>query len=327
MVSRVVVIGDVGVDVVVRPSAALRPGQDTPAETVLTPGGAGANLAARLARPGLQVTLVARVGNDEPAATARAELSAVGIDCRFAVDPDRPTCTVVVLVGPDGERTMLSDRGAAAGLVPGDLDLAEGPADRGRTHLHLSGYVLLDPRTRPAGLAALAAARSRGWTTSLDPQSSAVPETGPDPGLILSWCAGVDLLLPNEFELAALGGPAAVSPVFGAVAMTRGPAGATFLSGSQRLDLARPSEAGPTGATGVDLPGPPGAGPAGVSGSRSPGAITTGGSVAIDTTGAGDAFNAGFLAAWLAAATPADALRTGMSAGTAATRHPGGRPR
>ena len=315
VVSRVVVVGDVGIDVVVRPAAPLRPGQDTQAETVLTPGGAGANLAARLAglaRPGRQVTLVARVGNDEVAAAARAELTAAGIDCRFAVDPDRPTCTIVVLVGPDGERTMLSDRGAGAGLTPEDLDLlgsadpgqgpaspdrgsSAGPTGRPRTHLHLSGYVLLDPRTQPAGLAALATARARGWTTSLDPQSSTVPGAGPDPELISRWCAGVDLLLPNESELAAWGGPSAVIDVFGAVAVTRGSAGATFIDGSRRLDLARPIESEPPDA--------------------------------IDTTGAGDAFNAGFLAAWLAEATPAEALRAGMNAGTAATRHPGGRPR
>ena len=70
-----------------------------------------------------------------------------------AVDPEAPTATVVVLVGPGGERTMLSDRGAAARLAVADLP----PLD-GVDHLHLSGYVL-GAGSRDAGLAALAAAR------------------------------------------------------------------------------------------------------------------------------------------------------------------------
>lgn len=308
VVRRVVIVGDVGVDVAVRPAAPPCPGQDTPADIVVTPGGAGANLAARLAGRGLDVTLIARVGSDHPAATARAELSAAGIDCRFTIDEEQPTCTVVVLVGPDGERTMFSDRGAGAGLIPADLDL---PGSADPTHLHLSGYVLLDPRTRAAGLAALAAARSRDWSTSLDPQSGPAPGAGPEPQEILRWCAGVDLLLPNEYELDILGGPAAVTPVFGVVAVTRGAAGAAFLRGAERLDRPLPAQPHPAPSYG--------------SGSGS--GLGSGSGGLVDTTGAGDAFNAGFLAGWLAGAAPADALQAGMAAGTAATRHPGGRPR
>ena len=332
---RVVVVGDVGVDVVVRPVRPMTAGQDTAARIVTTPGGAGANLAARLAGFGVDVTLFARVGRDEIAAAARTELTAAGVDCRFTVDEFRPTCTVVVLVGPDGERTMLSDRGAGAALAPADVDLDDvdlgdmvpddvvpadlGPTDpdppdpaaepagrsaagAGRTaangripHLHLSGYVLLDPRTRAAGRAALDAARARGWSTSLDPQSGTSGDDTVGPSAILAHCAGVDLLLPNQSELAALGGAAAVTQVFPSVALTRGAAGASLLRGAERLDLALPAEAGP---------------------------ITE-----IDTTGAGDAFNAGFLAAWLTGAAAAQALRSGMISGTIATSHPGGRPR
>ena len=65
--------------------------------------------------------------------------------------------------------------------------------------------MLLDPRSRPAGVAALESARSLGWTTSVDPQAANhVERVGAD--AVLGWAEGVDLLLPNEIEAHALGG-------------------------------------------------------------------------------------------------------------------------
>ena len=77
----------------------------------------------------------------------------------------------MVLVDGDGQRSMLPDRGAGKNLLAADLDPA---LLRGRRHLHLSGYVLLDESSRDAGLAMLAAARDAGLTTSVDPQSAAL---------------------------------------------------------------------------------------------------------------------------------------------------------
>ena len=91
---------------------------------------------------------------------------------------------------------MLSDRGAAARLSPADL-----PPLRGVDHLHLSGYVLLDPPSEPAGRAALAAARDAGAEHLAGPADDRRAGSG------VSWaCCGVDLLLPNADELAALTG-------------------------------------------------------------------------------------------------------------------------
>ena len=66
-------------------------------------------------------------------------------------------------------RFELADRGANKAFCPEDVVL---PAVDGRAHLHLSGYVLLDNGSRPAGLAALALAKAAGWTTSVDPQAA-----------------------------------------------------------------------------------------------------------------------------------------------------------
>jgi sugar/nucleoside kinase (ribokinase family) len=282
----VTVVGDLGVDMRAVMSAPIVPGQDTRARISSAPGGAGANTCAWLARLGMPVSLVARIGNDAAGAAAAAELSAAGVDCRLAVDPALPTCCVIVIVHPDGDRTMLSDRGANAALSPADLDL---PEVAGRGHLHLSGYPLFDPGSRAAGLAAIPAARERGWTVSVDPQSATHLATVGG-GVFLDWIGGVDLLLPNADELAALGGPAAVLEAVAAIAMTDGARGATWYGRGTRVSVPSPAVH------------------------------------RTDSTGAGDAFNAGLLAAWLSGAPPEQALAAGVRAGTAAAGALGARP-
>ncbi|WP_219416847.1 carbohydrate kinase family protein [Pseudonocardia nigra] len=277
---RVVVVGDLAVDVLVAPREPAVRDADVPARIRTRAGGAGANTAAWLAHLGADVTLVARVGDDPAGRAAAAELDACGVRPALAVDPREPTCTVVVLLD-DGERTMLSDRGAAGYLSPADL-----PALDGADHLHLSGYVLLDPSSGPAGLAALDRARAAGLTTSVDPQ--AAPALTP---AFRDHVRGVDLLLPNADELAAMGGSAAaLLDTVGAVAVTDGPRGARWVDASGTWTAAAPR---------VDT---------------------------VDPTGAGDAFDAGVLAAWLRGAEPEEALRAGCAAGAAAVATVGARP-
>ncbi len=76
-------------------------------------------------------------------------------------DLDRPTGTCIVLVHPGGERTMIPDAGANDALELAELPVAE--------HLHVTGYGLLREGSRPAVLRALATARERGMTISVDP--------------------------------------------------------------------------------------------------------------------------------------------------------------
>ncbi len=283
---HVTVVGDVGLDVVAKLAGPIVFGHDTRAGITVAPGGAGGNTAAWLARHPVDVSLVARVGADEAGRTAAAELGAVGIDCRFAVDATLPTCCVVVLVGDDGDRTMLADRGANAAFCPADVDL---PDLDGGGHLHLSGYVLLDEGSRAAGLAALAAARERGWTTSVDPQAALHIRTV-GAGTFLDWVRGADLLLPNDAELAVLGGTEQVLEAVGAVVVTHGRHGASWYAPTVRANVAAPN------------------------------------SHDTDSTGAGDAFNAGLLASFLRIGDPVAALQAGVAAGTAAAAAIGARP-
>jgi len=154
----VVVVGDVAVDVLVRPAGDVQSGTDTAARVRIAGGGAGANTAAWLAHLGVPVMLVARVGADAAGREQAEALAHLGVRCAFTVDPDSPTGTVVAVIAPDGERAMLTDRGANERLRPVDLP----PPLPAGAHLHLSGYVLLHEGSRPAGLAALEAARRAG---------------------------------------------------------------------------------------------------------------------------------------------------------------------
>lgn len=210
--------------------------------------------------------------------------------CAFTVDPEVATCCIVVLVDREGQRSMLPDRGANARFCPEDVD----PAAFGdATHLHLSGYVLLDPSSRPGGLASLAAAREAGLTTSVDPQAAALLT---DPQAFLDDVRGVDLLLPNTDELIALTGsaePAAAAELLGtvgAVAVTSG------LSGASWVD-----------ADGVV-------------------SVSADDSACVDSTGAGDAFNAGVLSAWLQGESTVDALLAGTRLGGRAVSQVGAQP-
>jgi sugar/nucleoside kinase (ribokinase family) len=193
-------------------------------------------------------------------------------------------------VDGDGQRSMLPDRGAGARMTPADLD----PDLLARTgHLHLSGYVLLDESTAGTGLAMLDAARAAGLTTSVDPQSAGLIT---DPVRFVDQLRGVDLLLPNLDELEALTGSRDAASatrlldVFGAVAVTTGPSGACWVGRDET----------------TSVPAAPGH--------------------RVDSTGAGDAFDAGLLHAWLSGKSTEDSLLAGVRAGALAVGRVGAQP-
>ena len=292
--SAVVVVGDVMVDVVAQTDGPLRHASDTPARIAVRPGGSAANVATWLASAGAPVTLVGRVGDDAAGHDAAAALRDAGVRACLAVDTERPTGTCVVLVGPDGERSMLPDPGANAALVAGDLPRE--PFTAG-AHLHVSGYALLRSGSRDAARAALALARETGMTTSLDP-SSAAPLAAVGPRRFLAWAGPVDLLLPNAAEAATLTGsrdPVAAACALGAhareVVVTLGAGGALWSDGARVVvEHATPGVA------------------------------------VVDSTGAGDAFAAGYLAAWLGGAGPRAALAAGCRLAELAVGRAGARP-
>jgi sugar/nucleoside kinase (ribokinase family) len=290
----IVVVGDLVTDVVAALDGTPAAGTDTGARIRFAGGGQGANTAAWLAARGTPVTLVAAVGDDEPGRIRVAELTAAGVDCAVRAHPGAPTGTVIVLTHA-GERTMINDRGAGLLLSPADVDAALAGAP-GARHVHVSGYPLLDPASRGAGLRALAAARGRGLTTSVDAASAGPLRRVGD--AFLDWVRGVDLVLANSDEATVLAGdtdPVAQARRLATVAVRavvkRGPAGAVW--------------AGPEGV--FEAPGRPAA-------------------AVVDPTGAGDAFAAGLLAAWVGGAPPAQALERAVALGTEAITLLGARP-
>jgi sugar/nucleoside kinase (ribokinase family) len=292
MAAPVVVVGDIATDVVAVLSGEPAPGSDRAAAIRTRGGGAGANVAVHLGRLGVPVTLAGCVGDDAAATTLLAELDAAGVTCAVRSVRGGVTGTIVSLVEPGGQRSMLADRGANLELAPADV-----PALPPGAHLHLSGYTLLDPRPRTAGLAALAAAASAGATTSVDPASTG-PLTAYGVDRWLADTAGVTLVLPNADEARLLTGCAdaadaalALAGRHRAVAVTLGAEGALWCSGEHL----------------VHRPAPP--------------------TRVVDTTGAGDAFTAGLLSAWLAApdGDPAALLDSGMAVAAGVVRRPGAR--
>jgi sugar/nucleoside kinase (ribokinase family) len=282
-------------DVVARLSGPLLRGSDSPAPIGWWPGGSAANTAAWLARDGREVTFVGRVGTDPAGDAAIGALIEAGVRPYVARDVDRPTGTCIVVVSPGGERSMIPDPGANAALDVDDIPLELFDAT---THLHLSGYPLFNEGSRAAALKALALARAAGSSVSIDP-SSAGPLAAAGPQRFLSWVGGCDALLANADEAMALTGmsdPAdaarTLTAAFTEVVVTLGARGALW-AGRGSTDVVR------VDATPVDV---------------------------LDTTGAGDAFAAGWLPQALDGASPATALDAGTALAAQAVAQVGARP-
>jgi ribokinase len=282
----------VATDVVVVLSGDPAPGSDRPASISTRGGGAAANVAAHLARLGMPVELAGCVGDDPPASGLATELTAAGVRLALRTVPGVPTGTIVSLVEPGGQRSMLADRGANLELAAGDVP----PPARGG-HLYVSGYTLLDPRPRAAGLQAIRDAAAAGCTVSVDPAS-----TGPLARYgVERWLAdtaAATLLLPNADEARLLTGcrdaedaARALAARYPVVTVKLGPDGALWASGDVLVH--RPAH--PT--------------------------------TVVDTTGAGDAFAAGLLCAWLGSprVDPAAALDAGLALAADVVRRPGAR--
>lgn len=292
---RVLVVGDLITDVVAVLAGPMATGSDAPAAIRFSGGGQAANTAAWLAAQGVPVTLVGAVGDDGQGRERVAELERAGVDCAVTRHPEHATGTVIVLATA-GERTMITERGANLRLAPADVDAALAAAPDAR-HLHLSGYTLLDAESRPAGLRALAAARERGLTTSVD-AASAAPLRRVGAAAFLTWVRGVDLLLVNADEATVLAGgldPAAQGRALSAsarrIVVKQGAAGAVWVDREATVAVA------PARRVAV-----------------------------VDVTGAGDAFAAGLLAAWLDGAGPEGALARAGDLGALAVSQVGARP-
>jgi sugar/nucleoside kinase (ribokinase family) len=169
-------VGDLVLDVTILPDRQLRPDDDTPAAIRIGGGGQAANFCAWAASLGESARLVCRVGRDETAERLVAELTAAGVDVR-AVRGDEPTGVIAVMVGPEGDRTMATQRGASTGLKAEELDRGW---FAGAKLLHLPAYSMFGGPIAAAAWAAVDMARDEGAVLAVDLSSVAgLVEYGP----------------------------------------------------------------------------------------------------------------------------------------------------
>jgi sugar/nucleoside kinase (ribokinase family) len=287
----IVVVGELNVDLVLRGDVAPTFGQVEKwiESATLTIGSSSAIFACGAARLGLRVAFLGKVGQDEFGQFLMRALAAHGIALEGVVTaPALKTGLSVILSRRDGDRAILTYAGSIPALRYDELDWAVIARAR---HLHLGSFFLLDA-LRPDVPQLFAGARERGLTVSLD--------TNYDPSeqwkdYVDETMAQVDLFLPNETELRGITGMdsaeegltrlAARVPT---VAVKLGARGAMAQCGAERV-LA-PSFA-------VEV---------------------------VDTTGAGDSFDAGFVYGQLAGWDLARSLRLGVVCGALSTRAAGG---
>ncbi len=293
MTSKVLVIGDVMTDIIVRPEGPIVIGSDRRAEIRNRPGGSGANQAVWLAAAGADVLFAARVGAQDKAMYENY-FRGRGVVPVLTGDADLPSGVLVTLLDPSGERSFLTDRGANLHLG------AEGFPDDlfdGVGLVVVSGYSFFANGPRAAVQAVLKAARAKGIAIGIDPASVGfLEEVGPR--LFRDWVGQADWLFANESEAELLSGAAEfeaqvrdLGRQFAHVVIKRGRFGAVV-----------------GGKDGVihSLPAP---------------VVKV-----LDTTGAGDAFAGGFVAALMSGAALEACLARGIEAGGRAVQFVGGQP-
>lgn len=200
---RVCTIGDLTLDVVVRPSGPLAPGGDVDAEIALSPGGQAANVAAWAAALGADARFVGKRGDDDAGRIAADRLRARGVEvCGPAEGRNAVICS---LVSSDGERAMASDRGSAPFLRPDEVE----PAWlEGCDALFVSGYALLRSPLREAVVEVVDLARQSGAVVAVDLASwSAIEERGATELRELVASLDPDVVFASESEDRVFGGP------------------------------------------------------------------------------------------------------------------------
>lgn len=267
MAGGVLCAGNVLVDLLARPVGEIRWDATTWIDDIIQSlGGNGANTSFALATLGARVRLLGAVADDPFGEYCRSVLGRAGVDLSLLGTARESTACSVVLVRPDGARALLHRPGASREVFPEPVEFSPTIVD-GCTHFHLANVFGLPLLRRHAGQS-LAQARRAGLTTSLDTGWDARGEWLP----VAEPCfEHLDLLFVNRDEARMLAGtedPEAAARFFQA----RGVATVIVKLGGQGCAVFSP---------GCEIRIP--AFPVNV----------------VDTTGAGDCFAGGFLAALL----------------------------
>ncbi len=285
-----IVVGDLNAELVLTGDVVPQFGQveKLVEDATLTMGSSAGIFACAAARLGLRVAMVGKVGPDDFGRFVLNYLADRNIDTRGMVVDERVKTGLGVILSRGNDRAILTYLGSIAELRYQDIDLSLLEQAR---HLHLGSYFLLDG-LRPDLPRLFAQARNQGLTVSLD--------TNYDPaetwnGGLAETLAQTDIFLPNTTELYAISGLTELEPAL------------AHLAGHIPLIAVKLGEAGAVAQRGTEQF------------RADPLPVRV-----VDTTGAGDSFDAGFLYGYLAGWDVAKALRLGCVCGALSTRAAGG---
>ena len=259
-------------------------------------GGSAGNTAAGVAALGGRAGFIGQVAPDQLGDFYRHDLTSTGVEfITPASDVGEPTARSMILVTPDGHRTMNTFLGAAQHLPSSALDEDQ---IRASAILYLEGY-LWDPETpRYAMVRAIEVARAAGRKVAFTLSDTFCVDRHRDGFNSLLDGGKIDILFANQAEVEALAGVAHLDSAVDAVrdkveilVVTRSEDGALATRGGERADV--PAEA-------IDK--------------------------LVDTTGAGDLFAAGFLFGTARGRSLKQSLRLGAIAAAEVIQHYGARP-
>ena len=281
-------VGDVNVEITLTNLASMpKLGREILAENAWrTLGGSTVNTAVGCARMGLASAFVGKVGTDGDGGYLVEKLRELGVDPSHMLRDAAAPTGITVSLATAGDRAMVTCLGAIGTLKAGEITDELLASAR---HLHVAGYFLQNA-LRPELPALFDRAHALGLTVSLD---TGWDDSGRWEG-VWDLLPKTDLFFPNESEAAALTGEsdihAAAEKLAGRVrtaVVKHGPHGGILRRGGEVWELPA-------------YPGKP-----------------------VDTTGAGDAFNAGFLGAFLRGLDPETCQRWGLASGSISVTRPG----
>jgi sugar/nucleoside kinase (ribokinase family) len=284
----ILVAGEINADLVLRdvsPFPSL--GRESlVSESELVLGSASAICASGLARLGNRVSFSGKVGDDLFGRFCLEEMSRSGIELDHVIVDKKTTTGITVSISSGHDRALVTCLGAIAEFAAEDVPES---AFDGASHLHVAGF-FLQTRLRHGIPELFRRAHRRGLTTSLDSGHDPAGEWKSD---LPDALKESDLFFPNREEIAAITGRADLEEAMkqfdsARVVAKLGAAGAAVLEGGSLVRVPAPT---------IDV---------------------------VDTTGAGDSFDAGFLHAWLRKRPLEECLRYGVAAGSLSTRGLGG---
>ncbi len=286
--SNVLVIGSLNADLVVKSPRFPQPGETISGDDLqIIPGGKGANQAVAAARQGVKTTMVGRVGSDSFGPFLVENLKSNNVDTSQVLKTDSATGTAIIVVDANGQNSIVLSPGANGMVTPADVDSAS---------FSNSGLLLLQLEIpTPTVLRAAQRAREHGMQVILNP--------APAKPLPAELLFNVDILIPNESELALLTGlpvtDASSAEVAAKEILKQGVKTVIVTLGSKGALLVTAIQVKHVDTYKVNV---------------------------VDTTAAGDAFIGGFASAILSGKSLEDSVRYGCACGALATTKFGAQP-